>query len=107
MQPSRIRPRTRRFVGRGAATVVLGAAMTLTLAGAQGVGASGRGSPGGPLAGGGCGNGRPVVGPLPAQLDPLQVGRPLTGAERNKLCSIAASTWRFFSVDVDPNTHLP
>jgi hypothetical protein len=31
----------------------------------------------------------------------------LTGAQRANLLSIARDTWRFYSVDVDPATHLP
>jgi hypothetical protein len=31
----------------------------------------------------------------------------LTGAQRAKLLGIARDTWKFFSADVDPGTHLP
>src|SRR6266487_754614 len=31
----------------------------------------------------------------------------LTGAQRADLRAIARDTWKFYSADVDPNTHLP
>src|ERR1700733_15486143 len=43
----------------------------------------------------------------PRSWSPLQVGSPLTTAQRSTLEGIAADTWRFYGADVDPNTHLP
>lgn len=45
--------------------------------------------------------------PVRVQLDPLMVGAPLTIRERYSLCQIAASTWQFFSHDVNSTTDLP
>jgi hypothetical protein len=43
----------------------------------------------------------------PRSWSPLQVGSPLTAAQRSTLEGIAADTWRFYGADVNPNTHLP
>jgi hypothetical protein len=43
----------------------------------------------------------------PRSWSPLQVGSPLSAAQRSTLEGIAADTWRFYGADVDPTTHLP
>ena len=39
--------------------------------------------------------------------NPVTDGSGLSGAQRDGLLAIARDTWKFYSVDVDPQTHLP
>jgi hypothetical protein len=53
-----------------------------------------------------------MLSPLPAGADPpshnsVAPYHGLTAAQKASLRDIARDTWRFYSVDVDPNTHLP
>ncbi|MDQ6687420.1 MAG: hypothetical protein M3Z50_07385 [Actinomycetota bacterium] len=42
-----------------------------------------------------------------ANTNTVAVGSALTASQRSTLMAIAKDTWRFYSADVDPNTHLP
>ena len=47
------------------------------------------------------------AGAEPASPNSVAAYHGLTAAQQSKLRDIARDTWKFYSVDVDPNTHLP
>lgn len=51
----------------------------------------------------------PTASARPAPSKGLAVANvsPLSDAQRSTLMRIARDTWRFYSTDVDPTTHLP